>query len=519
LYPFETEEDDTPTSKDMPEDTDSVNAGDTFDTSSITDKEDTETEGDSQSDSETSSDSETAMDSGDENVNSTDSDTDTVHDTETLFDTEDVAGSDTTTDYQGSDDTDTEDVTTDDAGTDSVDGSGTCNGEIFRVPLNENGDTVCAGALAERHFRFGLCTCNDVTVVGDLRVDSFDSSLASDVMFDNYGGAVGVNGQLSVSKEIVIGGSAVFSREEGLSFNANTSINGDLKSGGTVLFPRLFTVSVSRDAYIAGDLINVGTFNIARNLYLSGEVYDIAGLRVNGVRVSSSFDVAPPCPCEPEDILDVAGIIDAARVDNQNAENDISADALSFVIGPKNLVLECGRYYLDSIGGTGRITIHIHGPTALFVDGDIEVNLLGGLNLVLEEDAALDVFVAGNLRLDGFNDDWDMTRPSAVRFYVAGENNVSLSNISGFNLYAPHARVSISETNFGSIFAGNLVAMDDTTIHYDRDVLRAGQQCGDEDTDDDESCKPTGGSCVADEDCCEPLSCTQNTCQPLVIII
>ncbi len=267
---------------------------------------------------------------------------------------------------------------------------------------------------------------------------------------------------------------------------------------------------------VDGDIINVGPLDIGRELYLFGGIHDPEAVVIGGTQTVPLAPVKPPCPCAPDEILDIAAIVGAAKNNNQNSDIDLDTNALSRVFGPVNVDFGCGRYYLDRIDGLGTVTLRADGPTALFIGGDF--NLTGDLDLVLEQSGEIDVFIAGNLELTGISDVWDTTtRPSAVRFYVGGKREVRFSNIYGFNIYAPHAQVTLSTDASGSIFAKSFLSLDDTSIHYDRDICKSGQYCDGEDVGDG-TCGPAGYPCETDEACCEPLICMDDECQPLVII-
>ena len=63
--------------------------------------------------------------------------------------------------------------------------------------------------------------------------------------------------------------------------------------------------------------------------------------------------------------------------------------------GDQSLTFNCGRFYLDRVGGNGKLTFQINGRTALFVGGD--VNLGSGLTINLGPSGELDLFIKGGL--------------------------------------------------------------------------------------------------------------------------
>ena len=83
-----------------------------------------------------------------------------------------------------------------------------------------------------------------------------------------------------------------------------------------------------------------------------------------------------------------------------------------------------------------------------------------------------------------------------------------------------------------SAFAGNFRASDVTNIHYDRAVLKAGDNCGGnggegggssecgscQDCHNQACNKGVCGECATDSDCCAPLVCSGGSCVPQVVV-
>jgi hypothetical protein len=61
----------------------------------------------------------------------------------------------------------------------------------------------------------------------------------------------------------------------------------------------------------------------------------------------------------------------------------------------------------------------------LFVDGDMIID--GGMNLEIGPEGEVDLFVAGSLAVGAAASFGNTSRPSLVRTYVGGSENVSLS--------------------------------------------------------------------------------------------
>jgi cytoskeletal protein CcmA (bactofilin family) len=395
-----------------------------------------------------------------------------------------------------------------------------CEGEgppIIIEAQAGNDEGECTGDIAEELFRFAICTCKDATVMGVLRTDSFDSALGPFDVPDDSGGAVGINRNMGMPGDIGIGGTTIVAGSNGVVLPGVTNINGDFKVQGSLKFAG--TLAVARDLLVGGRLTNFGDANVGRDLYLGGAMV-IPGLtNPNGNIIHGPVTVDPPCQCAADQVLDIPSIVTDAKTNNHNADADLDQDSLKVIIGHVELDLPCGRFYLTSVGGAGKLTITVQGRTALFVDGDF--NLTGDLELDIGDEGELDVFVSGNLTLTGANDFGQQTRPSAVRFYVAGSKDVTITGATGFvgNLYAPQAKVVITGAAdiYGSIFAGDFLSMGDTGIHYDRDILTVGEDCDDTPEDENE-CVPAGEYCDVDADCCEPFVCKDGKCIPLIAI-
>jgi len=115
--------------------------------------------------------------------------------------------------------------------------------------------------------------------------------------------------------------------------------------------------------------------------------------------------------------------------------------------------------------------------------------------------------------------------PALTRVYVAVATDVNLSGsvALGANLYDANAlmRWSSAIEVYGAVFAGNFDASSTVKIHYDREVVSAGQGCPPDGGTGCGSCKDCNnqacingacGSCTDSSQCCAPLKCFQGTC-------
>jgi len=390
------------------------------------------------------------------------------------------------------------------------------------------GTASCAGAIAARVFNNAVCSCENTNVVGYLRTRSFDSGLGTS---DTAAGApVGVNRQYTTGGYADVGGSFVVAGTTGVQFLGYLKIGGDGRFAGNVNAAGY--IDIARDLWVLGDVTNIGLLSVDRDLHQpAGRVLatfpDIGGSTIRG-----SFTVPDPCDCEPSNIVDVAAIVADGRLRNDNADVGLSPSLLSSVVGiGVDIELPCGRYYVDSIGGLGSITLRVPGRTALFVGGD--VNALGRFDIELGPAGEIDIFIGGSLASIGAGSFGERARPASTRIYVGGTGDVTVIGASGFvgNVYAPHARVTAlgATTVYGSLFGRQIDMPGYLDVHYDRAILDAGEDCppppggcemcGGEGCTDRTAC--IGGACAScrsDADCCPPLVCyPDGTCGSLLI--
>jgi hypothetical protein len=388
----------------------------------------------------------------------------------------------------------------------------------------------CTGEVAERVFGHAICSCADTNVAGYLTTRSFDSDVDPEALLDS-GGPVGVNGQYLSGGYADVGGTFSIAGEQSLTFAGYVRAGGDLSIGGDVT--AVGYIDVRRDARLAGDVVVPGYTEVARDLYQPAGRSMFTVLNVHGQSFTQDVVVDPPCPCDPSDVIDIAWMVEDGRLDNDNAEIGLDPMALANVVGiGVEIELPCGRFYVDSVGGLGIITLRLEGHTALFVGGD--VNALGSLDVVLGPEGELDLFIAGDLVSIGAGSFGDRSRPSATRVYIGGAGDVVLVGATEFvgNVYAPSSRITSVGAAFvyGSIFGDTIDIPGALIVNYDLDILEVGEDCGQPDAEPgdcdrcDSSCPGNracvDGACVdcrSDADCCEPLVCwPDGSCGPLL---
>jgi hypothetical protein len=338
---------------------------------------------------------------------------------------------------------------------------------------------ACAESVAAETFTSALCSCENTNVAGYLKTRSFRSSAGPDAP-EELGGSVGVNLDYVTAGLADVGGSFSVAGDRDVRFG------GFLKSGEDLRFNPQFDVAgvvdVGRDAYLADGVTALGRVGIGRDLYMEAgaRFRGLAFVDVGGERHTEAVDVAAPCACAPEQIIDVAALVDAAETDNDNASVGLQDGDLDLVVGiGAELTLPTGRFYVHQVGGLGSIKLHVTGKTALFIGDDLLAT--GLFRVELDPDAEIDIFVRDNLVVTGAALFGDPARPSATRIYVGGTGDVAVAGATAFvgNLYAPTANVLIGGFGkvSGSLFAKNLTAAGFLSVGYDSSITEVGKDC------------------------------------------
>jgi hypothetical protein len=424
-------------------------------------------------------------------------------------------------------------VLLDDGGSPIVpDGGDFCSGGGPIVPVSTGGSTTtwqtCTGTIAATTFINALCTCRDANMGGYLYTRGFNSSQGPAGSGNPGGAAVGINGAYSISAGYTdVGGSFTVGGTHSSTLIGYLQVHGDMSLADQMLVPGY--TKVARDGWLGASFTDVGVFDVGHDLHHQASVTAIS-LSVAGANTQEPVSVSPPCPCAPQDILDVGALVDYLQLHNDDAANGVSPSVLNNVVGSATLTLPCGEYWLEQIDGLGFTTVNVTGRVALAIGGDL--NAIGKLEFHLDPTAEIDIFVKGNLTLGGYAVFGNQDRPADTRIYVAGTQDVTLVGAGEFvgNLYAPNARVlAVGYANvYGSIFALDFNIPGYARFTYDEAILNAGDNCPVTPTPHDcrhcGSCPATQacvngncGACATDADCCAPLVCAAGSCQPLIL--
>jgi hypothetical protein len=401
-------------------------------------------------------------------------------------------------------------------------------GPVVTVPGFNGGQPLCTGTIASQLFTSAVCTCEDTNFAGYLLTRSFSGNAGSQPVAQ--GAPVGVNGDLLSGSYVDAGGS--------LRVQGGTAFAGYLNVGGDLMLEQDVTLlgdlTVTRDAWFQNDA-NITAGGIGRDLHTqAGNVEPPFWFSVGGTRTQSTFDLDTPCLCDAPHLLDIDAIVDDGQAHNDNADPSVQLDpaSLTNLIGYNHVDLPCGRFYVDEISGAGELDLHVTGRTALFVGGDVAVT--GYLNVTVDPNAELDLFVRGNMLQIGYGKFGNQAHPASVRVYVGGDADILYLGYQPFagNLYAPKARLwSAGYIDVaGSLFAREIDAGDFLHVQYDTDILTQPDEC-EPPPDEPPMCKETCqtgcgtsqacvdgtcGKCTKDSDCCAPLICyADGTCGEL----
>jgi hypothetical protein len=377
---------------------------------------------------------------------------------------------------------------------------------------------ICSGHIAQTTFRFAVCTCDDYVTSFALQTDSF--SAAAGYTPGGRGGSVGTNKTLQANGDVTLGGSLWAAGTDVRA--ANLSVAGELRDQGAL--DSGGAVRVDRDAFVGGN-IDVVDLTVAGTLTQpSTSTLTIHGTNNAPTIANAAVTVTPPCDCT--NLVNIAGYVDAHQFANHNADINLDPHLLENSTAASPLMLPCGRFYLTRINGDS-LTIVAGGRTALFVGQD--VTLMRDLTIQLAPGAELDLFIHDTLNVSGTVTVGSRDQPNRARVYIGGASSIQLggSGTFGGNLYAPASILQASGNFevFGSLFVRSVSASGQLIVHYDTDVLTAGDQCPTGTPTSCRTCVDCGnqacidgacGQCRTSADCCPPLLCAGGHCSPQV---
>lgn len=391
------------------------------------------------------------------------------------------------------------------------------------------GTARCSGQVAASVFRYAMCLCQGLSSSSPVTTDSFDSTAPGQMTLGN-GGSVGVNsnvnaGALSVGGSLVVTGAVTLNS---MTVGVDAQISDRFSANQSA--------DIKRNAQIGSDVICNGP---AQSLKIAGSLTFPAGKTltanspvIGGGQIRAAVNVPAPCDCSGAGVFNIASYVTERASNNDNAAIGLDPARLTNFAGDQTLNLNCGRFYLNRIGGAGKLTLNVSGRTALFIGGD--VNLNDAFTVNLGATGELDLFINGGLTSSAAITFGNKNQPARVRLYMGGARNINLAAGStlGGNVYGPESALVTSGPLevFGSIFVRSFNPSAAVTIHHDLAILKAAEDCnptggggggGGGNTSSCTRCQDCGGqackagtcgSCTVGSDCCSPLSCKLGKC-------
>lgn len=335
-------------------------------------------------------------------------------------------------------------------------------------------DGACGGAAAARRFQHALCACEGLGGAQPLRSDSFDSGSGA----AGRRGAVATNGKLDSAAAFEVGGELIVAGAEGARTAtrltaAALSCAGPLGGDGAA-------VEIDGDAAVGGD-VRLASLRVAGALTLApASQLAVSGAQAIGDLRRGAVSVAPPCACAGADLIDVAGLIEAARQagGNDDAELGLGPDDLADFGPTRTLELACGRYYLRRVQG-GALTLRATGRVALYIAEG--VTLAGPLRVEVGAGAELDLLVGGALNLAGTLTVDSAGAPSRTRLYAGAAGALAISGGARVEmlLYAPLQDLAVSGAAelSGALLVRRVQHTGPLALRRDEAAARLGDRC------------------------------------------
>lgn len=365
-------------------------------------------------------------------------------------------------------------------------------GPLFDLTDSYGG--ACGSESLGAHY--ALCSCSELIASDSTSVDGFDSRSAP-YLAGQASGSLACNGALD-PHALQTGGSLIVAGSGGASLMNDLAIGGNLFDQGPLQGAHAVTVGGS--ARIAGD-VRLDRFQVAASCTLAPN----SALEVSaGAPTATREAVSIAAPCRCDGALDLAGLLDRARVDNDNAALSLDANtALAVLDAPLERALPCGRYYVRDINAQRHTTLHVTGRVALFVQNRIEVDKAASLSIDLADGAELDLFVGQDISAEGPVAIGAPTAPPRTRVYFGAKETIFLAAgtmIAG-TVYAPHAELVTSGPFelFGAALVRRHSASAPLRLHYDRALAR-------------DTC--ASATCRTEADCRPLLRCDHGSCLP-----
>jgi hypothetical protein len=303
---------------------------------------------------------------------------------------------------------------------------------------------ACQGGPAADLFDHALCLCGDMLDAGAIHL--FESGHPASV-------TVGINGDAALANLSVIDGSLAvggnFRAAGALGIAANLSAMGDVAVGGVL--------HVGGDLDVGGRLTGAGLLGVGGTLRSNGgKIFlGLAGVHARGPYVPPH---GPPCGCDAASRFDVAGAVNHARNNNDNAHIGLTGTGAG---GPHAVTLPSGHFYMSALPAA---PVTVTGAAALYLDAAPRGQ---APRIMVNPGATIDLYVAGDIDLD---DLFEVNDAQAVRIFAATTTSIMLPLVGTFrgSLYAPAATVIYTGNTQveGALFAETLAGAGLLTVDF-----------------------------------------------------
>jgi hypothetical protein len=328
-------------------------------------------------------------------------------------------------------------------GTSSGTNGGSSGGSTGGAGGSAGGSASCSPSSPGSLFGAALCMCGSLHDVGNLIIDGNGPGTSA---------SAAVNGISRVINHTDVGDTYV--AYGGLNDAGYTAVHKNLSSSTDVDVAG--NLEVGGDLSVGGNLSGIGRIQVSGTLRVAG-ANQMLGWLDAPTRGNFSPLGAPPCPCDPASLFDVAAAVTAAHA---NSSTVTLSSQPSGTIGVNPITLSSGAYYSADAATIGLERLHITGAVQLFVDGTLDE--IGADRIVIDPGATLDLYVSAGVNTVGYAGLGDWKSPASFRLYVGGDAPVTVSVGAQWfhgSIYAPRANiVYVGDTNVeGGLFCNELV--------------------------------------------------------------
>ena len=265
-----------------------------------------------------------------------------------------------------------------------------------------------------------------------------------------------------------------------------------------------FTSGGSVDSYDS----SLGTYNCALvpsgtnqsdNAIISGPYVFIGAANVLGYATTANSN----CPISPyfyPPSITSGSVTNLPATDNNRLSNNANQYAFGIVppVGPNGGLLFGGAVtgsqtigtaattpsiYYDGSNGinlSGNDTLTIDGPVIIFISNDLKIAGGSSASIVLTANGSAQIYVMGNLDIEGGGIDNQTLRPRKLAIFCIGSPPSTVQVINTATpfygaVYVPNSPLTVNSnlTVYGALVGQSVTFNGTPTIHYDLDLRRA----------------------------------------------